>query len=209
VPIAGIDLSEPAPPLYDLLRRGLDEKPEEVAVVSAEEAVTWRELDERASAVAAGYRELGLEPGDRIASLMPNRVALLIHYLGAFRAGLVVTPLNYRYTWREIDHALEVSGARAIVAHVERHEDLGASKLVAGLDLGRISYGGGAGEGVPRLEDLITGEVPAEPFPPVDDEAPAAIFFTSGSTGPSKGVTHSHSTLRWMLASAEAAFELT
>ena len=37
---------------------------------------------------------------------MPNRTALLIHYLACFRAGLVAVPLNYRYTHREIDHAL-------------------------------------------------------------------------------------------------------
>ena len=60
----------------------------------------------RAPALAGGYRGLGLEPGDRVASLMPNRVDLVVHYLACFRAGLIATPLNYRYTAREIDHAL-------------------------------------------------------------------------------------------------------
>jgi long-chain acyl-CoA synthetase len=41
---------------------------------------------------------MGLEPGDRLASLMANRIDLVIHYLACFRAGLVATPLNYRYT---------------------------------------------------------------------------------------------------------------
>lgn len=60
-----------------------------------------------------------------------GRIALLIHYLACFKAGLVVTPLNYRYIHREIDHALAVSGASALLAHVERVEDLEASELVA------------------------------------------------------------------------------
>jgi acyl-CoA synthetase (AMP-forming)/AMP-acid ligase II len=51
-----------------------------------------------------------------------------------------VTPLNYRYTAREIDHALDVSGARALLAHVERAEDVGASELAAALELGTIAY---------------------------------------------------------------------
>src|SRR4029077_9108219 len=41
-----------------------------------------------------------------------------------------------------------------------------------------------------------------------DPASPAVIFFTSGSTGPAKGVTHSRESLRWMIASAAAAFEL-
>ena len=51
---------------------------------------------------------------------MPNRIDLVVHYLACFRAGLIATPLNYRYTHREIDQALAVSGARALLAHAER-----------------------------------------------------------------------------------------
>ena len=77
--------------------------------------MSWLELERESNALAGGYRGLGLQPGDRIASLMPNRIDLVVHYLACFKAGLVATPLNYRYTFREIDHALEVSGARALV----------------------------------------------------------------------------------------------
>ncbi|HZN89256.1 MAG TPA: AMP-binding protein, partial [Thermoleophilaceae bacterium] len=118
--IEGARLEAPAAPLNDLLKIGLEAAPDDVAILSAHRALTWRELDRAAAALAGGYRELGLEPGDRLASLMPNRVDLVVHYLACFRAGLIATPLNYRYTAREIDHALEVSGARALLAHVER-----------------------------------------------------------------------------------------
>ena len=55
-------------------------------------------LEDSSGRLAASYLRLGLEPGDRIASLMPNRRQLVIHYLACFKAGLVATPLNYRYT---------------------------------------------------------------------------------------------------------------
>jgi long-chain acyl-CoA synthetase len=219
--IDGAELDAPAAPLNDLLRPGLDAGPDEVAVVSAQRSLTWRDLDRAASALAGGYRGLGLEPGDRIASLMPNRIDLLVHYLACFRAGLIATPLNYRYTAREIDHALEVSDARVILAHVERAEDIAESELATGLELGTIAYRDAepqharneepadAGHGW-RYEfaELLDHEPLGADEEEPDPDAPAVIFFTSGSTGPAKGVTHTRHTLRWMIASAAGAFEL-
>jgi long-chain acyl-CoA synthetase len=201
--IDGAQLDRPAAPLDDLLRVGLEAAPEEVALVSAERALSWRQLREETDRLASGYRGLGLEPGDRLASLMPNRIDLVVHYLACFRAGLIATPLNYRYTHREIDHALEVSGARALLAHVERGEDVGASRFAAGLGLGTIDYDD---------EQGFAALLESKPLPsdssPADPTGPAVIFFTSGSTGPAKGVTHTRESLRWMIASAAAAFEL-
>ncbi len=211
--IDGNPLERPAAPLDDLLRVGLDAAPEEPALVSAVRSLSWRELEAESNALAGGYRALGLEAGDRIASLMPNRIDLVVHYLACFKAGLVATPLNYRYTHREIDHALEVSGARVLLAHVERAEDVGASRLAAALPLGTIAYGAAEIDGEPAgewrhdFEDLL-GSDPLTPLPDPDPADPAAIFFTSGSTGPAKGVTHSRQSLRWMIASAAAGFEL-
>jgi long-chain acyl-CoA synthetase len=220
--IDGAHLDAPAAPLDDLLQAGLRAAPDDVAIVSAVREMSWRQLDEAAARLAQSYLDLGLRPGDRLASLMPNRIDLVVHYLACFRAGLVATPLNYRYTAREIDHALEVSGAQALLAHVERAEDVAASELAGGLELGVVAYRDPeplpTGNDEPEEHDggwshEFSALLQAEPLPPpaepADPAAPAAIFFTSGSTGPAKGVTHSRETLRWMIASAAAAFELT
>jgi long-chain acyl-CoA synthetase len=209
--IDGGTLDAPAAPLHELLAQGLAAAPDEAALVSAERQISWRELEEASLRLAGGYLALGLEPGDRIASLMPNRIGLAVHYLACFKAGLVATPLNYRYTFREIDHALEVSGASALLAHAERAEDLAASERAGSLPLGTIAYGGDEGDGHAegqRFEALLESD-PASGLTPSEPSSPAAIFFTSGSTGPAKGVTHTHETLRWMMASAIAAFELS
>ena len=206
--IDGAPLDSPCLPLHDLLRVGLAADPDEVAIVSAEGAMSWAELDAASATLAARYREIGLEPGDRIASLMPNRVGLVVHYLACFKAGIVATPLNYRYTFREIDHALEVSGARMLLAHAERGEDLAASRLVSELDLGTISFEAGDDGPAPSYEQLVAGGAPEGELAAPDPVGNAAIFFTSGSTGPAKGVTHTHESLRWMIASATSAFGL-
>jgi long-chain acyl-CoA synthetase len=218
--IDGAKLDAPAAPLNHLLRVGLEAGPDEAAIVSAQRKLSWRELDRASAALAGGYRGLGLEPGDRVASLMPNRVDLAVHYFACFRAELIATPLNYRYTAREIDHALQVSDARVLLAHVERAEDVAGSELATALELGTIAYrdaeplptgnaepAGARGEWTHDFATLLGSEPLAVAEEP-DPDAPAVIFFTSGSTGPAKGVTHSRETLRWMIASAAAAFEL-
>lgn len=210
VQIDGMPLETPAAPLGELLRAGLEAGPEEPALVSATRSLSWRELDEESARLAGGYRGLGLAPGDRIASLMPNRIDLVVHYLACFRAGLIATPLNYRYTHREIDHALQVSGARALLAHAERAADVAASELARALEQGTVGYGDGGPAGGDWAHDFAA-LLESEPLPPQPAAAatsPAAIFFTSGSTGPAKGVTHTDESLRWMIASAAAAFEL-
>src|ERR1700733_687739 len=183
--LQGPALASPAAPLNQLLRHGLDRHPDAIVMVSIVRSMTWRELEDESSALACGYRRLGLREGDRIASLMPNRIDLVVHYLACFKAGLVATPLNYRYTYREIDHALKVSGADALLAHVERDEDVAASALTVGLRCGVIAYRDET-DGHPvswphSFAALLESEPGAlDPWP--HPSLPAVIFFTSGST---------------------------
>ena len=227
--IEGPPLVEPASPLNHVLQMGLALDPDAVAIESAYRRLTWAELEEESARLAAGYHSIGLSPGDRLASLLPNRVALAVHYLACFKAGLVATPLNYRYTASQIDHALSVSTAAALVAHAERAADVAASELAGSLPHGTVVFHDAPDEEVPgaaqgaaalhaddntdvawdhRFNDLLTAEAQTGGLD-FDPEFPAVIFFTSGSTGPAKGVTHTRESLRWMIASAVAAFDLS
>ncbi len=136
MPLSGPALKEPVR-LSKLLDAGLSQRPDETALLSLEDAWSWAELERVTNRLAANYLTLGLKPGDRVASLMPNRTALIAHYLACFKAGLVMTPLNYRYTPPEIDHALEVSGAAIILAHAppttSRQARRAASRLASSL----------------------------------------------------------------------------
>jgi len=206
MPIAGPPLETPVD-VRNILAHGLKTKPDAEALVSRPDRWTWRQLDAVSTRLAGNYLGLGLVPGDRIASLMPNRTALIIHYLACMKCGLVAVPLNYRYMAPEIDHALEVSGAKILLAHDERRDDLAKSALAGTLSLGRIGYDDdGSGDGL-RFRAL-TEAPPARDFTPPKPDDPAIIFFTSGSTGKPKGVCHSFATLGWIVASAVESFAM-
>lgn len=203
MPLAGPPLTQPNP-IDRLLARGLETKPDEVALFSLRTALTWRELDEQSTHLAREYLALGLQSGDRIASLMPNRPALVVHYLACLKAGLVATPLNYRYMPPEIDHALEVSGASILLHHAERDVDVAASRIASRLPRGAIRYRAAEAPNDQRLrfEALMDRPRSATPLPTPDLDAPTFIYFTSGSTGKPKGVTHTRRTFGMMMASA-------
>ena len=207
MPLTGPRIAKPVD-LTNLLALGLSANPDDLAIVSATTRLTWRELDRDSDRLAAQLVAMGLPPGDRVASLMPNRCEFLAHYLACLKAGLIVTPLNYRYAAPEIDYALGKSGASMLFAHAERAADIEASRLAGQLPFGLISYGGSLEESV-RFEDLVGASAPSADLPDIDVNAPAFVFFTSGSTGKPKGVTHSVQSFGAVVASFAQALALT
>lgn len=192
MPLLGPPAPSP-PPLDQLLVLGLQAAADRPALLSADARLSWRQLDDRATELARRYRALGLRPGDRVASLLPNRLDAFLHLIACLRAGVVATPLNYRYRAPEIDHALAVSGARWLLFHRERQGDVDRCERLGGLDLGAYAYDPSI-DG--RLEQQLPPSAVADPGRvPLAPEAPALIFFTSGSTGRPKGVTHSRASL--------------
>jgi len=207
MPRSGPYLERPVA-MAGLLGKGLQERPDELALVSMQETWTWRELDRDANRLAGNLLAMGLRAGDRVASLLPNRCITEVFYLGCIRAGLIAVPLNYRYMAPEIDHALADSEAAVLIAHAERDGDIAESKLVPRLPLGTISYAA-TDDRARTLEGMIAQPPPAAELPSPNPAAAAFIFFTSGSTGPPKGFSHSNETIGWIAASTASGLSLS
>ena len=157
------------------------------------------QLADRAARLATGLADLGVRPGDRLLVLMANCPEVLITYRAAWRAGAVVTPLIFLVSEDELRHALVDSGAVGIVTTVEFLPKVSAAVkpgvrfvLVPGA-----SADGQHAAGVPVLDfDQVAS---AEPGSIADRSGTdlAALLYTGGTTGRSKGVPLTHAGLYW------------
>ncbi len=110
-----VDLAEFAS-LADLFKRAAERYGPKTAFVNMGRGITYRELDAKSHAFAAFLQSgLRLEPGARIAIMLPNTLQYPVAMFGALRAGLTVVNCNPLYTQRELEHQLADSGAEAIV----------------------------------------------------------------------------------------------
>ena len=179
---------------------------------------TWHrssELAERSRRAAAGLVGLGVAPGDRVVVLMANCPEVSIAYTACWRAGAVATPVVFLVTAPELRHVLADSEAVAAVTTPEFLPKV--LEAAAGIDtLRHVLVVGGAPSGestddrTAQVLDWAEVEAAAPDLAgPVDraEDDLAALLYTGGTTGRSKGVMLSHANL-WTVGqvSSEAGY---
>jgi len=158
------------------------------------------ELADRSHRVARGFVDLGVKPGDRVVVCMANCPEVGLTYSALWRAGGVPTPVLFLLTEEEIRHVVRDSGAVACVTTPEF-----LPKVLAAAEGLPVVVVGEAADGALPWEQLEAHE----PLSLVhrDGGDLAALLYTGGTTGRSKGVALSHASLDAAgSAAAEAAF---
>jgi malonyl-CoA/methylmalonyl-CoA synthetase len=153
--------------------------------------LSYGELFAEAGRYARALVNLGVEPGDRVAAQIDKSPEAIVLALACFRAGAALLPLNTAYTLSEIEYFLTDAGPALTLG---RPRDLEALRgLAARHGLPRVESFGSRGEGT--FFDLVRSI--SDELPPVarmkDDLA--AILYTSGTTGRSKGAMLTHENL--------------
>ena len=148
-------------------------RPDQPAVVLGGERLTYGEYKAWSDRVAARLIEDGLEPGDRVAICSLNSLAYCALIMGIIRAGGIVSPINFRYTPREIAELCETTEPRFAFASADYLDKLAVvCPTVRSMD---------------EIVALRTGKA-ATITRDVDPDAPVVIIATSGSTAKPKGV---------------------
>lgn len=182
----------PTYPLQHILSDTARRLPQKAAIIDGEYVYTYQQLDMYSSRFAAALAKLGVEKGDRVGLLAPNCVEFEIAFFGIIKAGAVVTTINSGYREREIAHQLDNSGAEVLVVHESLLKMAEAARDDAPALMRMVVI-----EPTSRESDSFWGLIersPATP-PPVDIDAKedlAALPYSSGTTGLSKGVMLTH-----------------
>ncbi len=169
-------------PLYDALIAPWSDRDRVLLYLADGREVSGREFVALAHQYGHVLRYLGLKPGDRLAVQVEKSAEALALYAGALATGVVFLPLNTAYTAEELAYFVENSGARLLVGDPAK-----ATSLSAIADRFGAGFATMDGAGAGSLGDLAKAAATTLTPTPRAPEDLAAILYTSGTTGRSKG----------------------
>ena len=177
--------------LFDLIRSAMPAPTRTFAILESGRAFTYQNVLDVSARFANVLVALGVTPGDRVAVQVEKSIEALMLYLGCVRAGAVFLPLNTAYTPAEVEYFLGNAEPRVFVCDSSRADSLRPVASSAGAALETL-------DAHPRTGSLWQkADAAPTTFADVARAAGdlAAILYTSGTTGRSKGAMLSHDNL--------------
>ncbi len=157
-------------------------------------SMTYGELAGRSAAFAHGLRALGVEPGDRVALLLPQCFETVVAHVAIYKMGAIALPLALLFGAEALEYRLAAAGAKIVITN-----DFGLSRLneirSCLPDLQDVVTIGATTPGVHAFSDVEAGHPPVFEVAETGPDTPALMIFTSGTTGPPKGALHGHRVL--------------
>ena len=178
--------------LYDQLRQNFPaDRAQTVLETPDGRTMSYAELEAGAGRIARLLVDCGVEPGDRVAAQIEKSPEAILLYLAVLRCGGVYLPLNTAYKGSEVAYFLGDAEPRVLVCDPRSEATLTETASSAGTEVVLTLGGDGKGSLIDRSRDL-------DPDIGIIARAPddlAAILYTSGTTGRSKGAMLSHANL--------------
>jgi carnitine-CoA ligase len=191
-----LDPAEEYHDLATLIRAKAHKNSDRVALRFHDNSLTYRGLDQLSDRVATGLGRAGIEPGDRVATLLSNRPEVPILWFAVAKLGAVFVPLNTALRGDLLEYELKDSGAKALV--VEQGCIDPFLRVRSGLPpVGLWTVGGGLPPddvNGAAFHDLLQSDASPPPHTP-EPWDPAEIIYTSGTTDRPKGVVLPHQRL--------------
>jgi len=200
--------------IWMTLRRAAELYADKIGVVDGQHRFSYAQTLRRASALARFFRSRGLSAGQRISIAEVNSAPFLETYYAAAGLGMILNPLNYRLSAREMALILADAGSRWLVAASRFaplvREMLGYKSALQGVIwIGETPPSAAAGLPFYSYEDIVGAD--GGDFQPasVDEQQVAHLYYTSGTTGRPKGVMLTHKNVCLHALGAIAELKLT
>jgi long-chain acyl-CoA synthetase len=186
--------------VYDVFRRAVEEHRGRNALSFYGTTFEFGRLEALVEKMAASLSAAGVSKGDRVALMLPNCPQYVISFFATVRLGAIVTQINPMYVEREIEHILNDSGAETIVVYAAVYERVKA--VLPDANLKNVTVVDFEGEpknldaGHHTFGDFLSMDVGPAPDAEIDPaEDVAALQYTGGTTGVSKGAMLTHRNL--------------
>ncbi len=192
--------------IASIVRRFATERPDGIAIAFGNRRISWRELDERSTRVAAGLQAAGVSSQERVAFLAKNCIEYFEVAFGAAKLNAVVVAINWRLTPDEIAYTINDAGAQVLIVGPEFLDTVDAlrGRLAAPKQIVAI----GEDRRWPSYESCLGPPTARDPFSRVQDEDICTQLYTSGTTGLPKGVLTTNANLFTLLGKVQAAWGL-
>ena len=175
--------------LFDAIRSAA--RPDASFIETADgQILTYGEMLDQSGRIASALDALGVRPGDRVAVQVEKSPEALMLYLACLRVGAVYLPLNTAYTLTELDYFIGDAEPRVVVCRQKSLEGVTSVAASHGAHVETLDENGGG-----SLMDLARDEEPAFLDAGRGPDDLAAILYTSGTTGRSKGAMLTHDNL--------------
>lgn len=182
------------------------------AIISGGEVWTYGELHRRSIRVARNLVADGLEPGDRIATLLPNGPELALLYLASFTGGFTIAPLDVRYNTAQINFALRHCGASCLVTHSPRVADTLECDAMREVEHRFVTdseqLDAEYRDRFMPFRKLLTTRPTGELSEDLRGDDVSVVFYTSGTTARPKGVTLTRDAIASGIAKSNAIMRL-
>ncbi len=162
----------------------VERDPGAMAIAEGDRTITYADWYGRISALVDGLGQIGMRKGDTLVTAMQNRWENASLHWACQIAGIVITPVNWRVTADELDHALHDSAARVLVHDDAASEAVAGSALAPGLHV--LSLSGDQG-----LSTMLAGRA-TDAVPQAGADDLSVMLYTSGTTSKPKGVPRRH-----------------
>ncbi len=182
--------------LASYLENSVVAHPDKVALIFEDRKWTFTEINEKASAIANGLMDMGIEKGDRVSFFLPNVPEFFFWYFGVLKTGAVVNPLNVMLKEKEIQYVIDDCTPKVLVATKEVGADpLKVFRKKKSSIQHMIIIGDDKEKGTIHFEQWLTKYPTRFDSVLVEKDDVAAILYTSGTTGQPKGVMLTHNNL--------------